>query len=67
MKWIIDGERVKELRGKRTQAEVAYKSQISAATLSAIENGHTESPDTLTVGKLAETLGVKPGELMKAW
>ncbi len=65
MDWTIDGEKVRKLRGDRTQAEVAYGSKMSTATLSAIENGHTINAKTLTVGKLAMTLGVKPGELMK--
>lgn len=63
---MINARMVRELRGERTQAEVAWRAGITSATLSAIENGHTTHPDLNTVEQLAKTLGVKPGDLIIA-
>ena len=64
---MVNAKKIRGLRGKRTQAEVAWKAGITPATLSAIENGHTKNPDVNTIEKLAMTLGAKPCDLMLDW
>lgn len=53
------GYRIKEAREKKkmTQEELAEKSGISRATISALENGTMRATSTKTLLKLAEALG----------
>jgi transcriptional regulator with XRE-family HTH domain len=58
--------RVKELRQARgfTQAELARRSGVDQRAISALETGRAKGP-TLAIGlRLAEALGVEPGELI---
>lgn len=58
--------RARELRESRgwTQAELAEKSGVRVATLSAIENGRTKGIDFDTLERLAAALGVDPALLV---
>lgn len=51
--------RVKELREKlgMTQEELAQKSGVSRATISALEKGTEKATSTKTLNKIAEALG----------
>ncbi|MBQ7232779.1 MAG: helix-turn-helix transcriptional regulator [Bacillales bacterium] len=51
------GQRLKELRGKKTQAEIAEQIGISRARYSHYENGRN-NPDVEIIKKLAEYYGV---------
>lgn len=51
------GDRIKKLRGKRSQEEVSEKIGISRARLSHYETGRSE-PDTETLQKIADVFGV---------
>jgi transcriptional regulator with XRE-family HTH domain len=57
------GERLKKLRGKRTQEEVAQKIGISRARLSHYETGRSE-PDSEILKKLADFYGVSTDYLI---
>ncbi|MGM0853105.1 MAG: helix-turn-helix domain-containing protein [Bacillota bacterium] len=56
-------KRLKELRGKSTQEEVAGKLGISRARYSHYENGRSE-PDTETLNKLADIFNVSTDYLL---
>jgi transcriptional regulator with XRE-family HTH domain len=60
------GERVKGLRkGMRlTQHALAAKSGLRPETISRIERGAVENPETDTLAKLARALGVKIDEVI---
>lgn len=53
------GYRIKEVREEKrmTQEELANKSGVSRATISALENGTARATSTKTLLKLAEALG----------
>ena len=57
------GKRIKELRGKRTQEEVAEKIGISRARLSHFETGRRE-PDLELVNRFADFYGVTTDYLL---
>ena len=58
--------RVRELREARgwSQAELARRADVRAATLSNIETGQTKGIDFETLEKLAKALGCDPGYLI---
>jgi transcriptional regulator with XRE-family HTH domain len=58
--------RLREWRERRalTQDELAQKAEVSRGTVNRIEQGHEAFPPT--VRKLAQALGVDPGELIGA-
>ncbi len=58
--------RLKELRERAflTQAELAKKSGIAEASINRIEQGKHEARIS-TIRKLAEALGVEPGDLVE--
>ena len=60
----VNGQRVKELRHAQvlTLRELADKSGVSKDTINRIERGHGAYPSTIR--KLAQALGVKPGDLV---
>lgn len=62
---LIDGAKVKQLRGKMTQRELAAKANITEVTLCKIENGKAKTPRMETVTKLAKALAVEPEVLMR--
>jgi transcriptional regulator with XRE-family HTH domain len=57
---------LKRIRGKRklSQQGVADSSDLSRATVAAIEGRRYASVDTATIEKLARGLGVEPHELI---
>lgn len=57
------GERLKELRGKRTQEEIAMKIGVSRARYSHYENGRSE-PDNETLRKIADVFNVSTDYLL---
>jgi transcriptional regulator with XRE-family HTH domain len=57
------GVRLKQLRGKRTQEEIANQIGISRARYSHYENGRSE-PDAETLQKLADTYNVSVDYLL---
>ncbi|EIJ79173.1 immunity repressor protein [Bacillus methanolicus PB1] len=57
------GDRLKKLRGKRSQEEIAQKIGISRARLSHYETGRSE-PDSETLKKLADFYGVSTDYLL---
>lgn len=57
------GKRLKELRGKRTQEEIANKLGLSRARYSHYENGRSE-PDTEMLQKMADFFGVSVDYLL---
>lgn len=63
---VVDGNRLKLLREgyPLTIRELANVSGVSLATISAIENKH-RSPNPSTIRKLAQSLGVEPGEIIQ--
>jgi len=62
----VDGMRLKELRRERalSQRELAQLSGVSYDAIAKLERGRREAQPR-TVRRLAEALGVEPGELMK--
>ena len=59
--------RIKELRVARgwSQAELAKRTGIRRATISAIENGQTTGIDFATLEALGDVFGVDPAVLLK--
>ena len=59
--------RLRELRDAAglTQRQLAAKVGIRQATISDLENGHSQRIDLSLVDRLAKVLGVKPGELFE--
>ena len=57
--------RLREAREKlgMTQEELAEKSGISRTTISMLENGHSSCVKTVTLIKLADTLGQRVSDL----
>lgn len=56
------------LRRKRVDArlsvvELAEKAKVSRQTISALESGRVEDPNTETLIKLADALGCEPSEI----
>lgn len=56
----------KRLEQNLSQTELAVKSGISRATISALENGDLKRTTTDTLIKLAEALGCTVGEIFLA-
>lgn len=58
--------RVRELRESRglTQAALAAAARVRIATVSEIENARTTRVDLEVLDRLADALGVEPGELV---
>jgi transcriptional regulator with XRE-family HTH domain len=58
--------RVREIREAKglTQRELARRSGIMQASLSAIETGRTKGIDFVTLARLADTLGIDPALLI---
>jgi transcriptional regulator with XRE-family HTH domain len=63
---IRAGSRVKALRDERgmTQGALAKRSDVSRATICALEGGHLDSVRMSTLGKLARVLGVPVLDLL---
>ncbi len=61
---MIDGAKIKQLRGKMTQRKLAAKADITEVALCRIETGKVKAPKMETVEKLAAALDVEPGALM---
>ncbi len=57
------GSRLKNLRGKKTQEEIARKLGISRARYSHYENNRVE-PDSELLGKIADIFGVSTDYLL---
>ena len=66
MSFEVDGQRLRELRVERALSLRALgdRSGVSFATINNLENGNRPAR-LATIRKLAETLDVKPNELMK--
>lgn len=60
------GQRLRELRGKRTQADVAAAARISRVYLSELERGLRPRPRGTVLDRLAEALGAPFEELRTA-
>ena len=60
------GERLKRIRTKKgiSQGEIARRLEVDKGFVSNIENGKA-NPTLSTIAKLAKSLGVSVGELMK--
>lgn len=58
--------KIKEYRKKAnmTQEELSKRSNVSRATISALENGKLEVTTTGTLSKLAEALGCKVSNIL---
>lgn len=56
----------KRIEQKITQEELAEKSGISRATISALENGHLKKTTTDTLLKLAAALNCSPSDIFLA-
>jgi DNA-binding XRE family transcriptional regulator len=63
---VLRAPHLRMLREQRalSQSDLAERSRVTQVTISRIENGKAAHPGT--VRKLAEALGVEPGELMGA-
>lgn len=57
------GQKIKELRGKQAQEQLALAAGISTSTLSRIER-ELYQPRLPTLRKIAQALGVPLGELL---
>jgi transcriptional regulator with XRE-family HTH domain len=57
------GTTIKQLRGERTQEDLAHTAGISTSTLSRIERG-MHQPSLPTLCKIAAALGVSPADLI---
>ena len=57
------GERIRERRGSRTQADVALLAGIDQSTLSRIETGDYPALTPALVLRLAQALGADPHDL----
>jgi transcriptional regulator with XRE-family HTH domain len=55
--------RLKEIRGRLTQQELAALSGIDQTTISDIENGRIKKPSWDTVARLSAALNIGPAEL----
>lgn len=55
------GAKVRQLRGKTTQVELAEKAEVSQATIAGYEAGKPPAPDAFL--RLCRALGVEPEEL----
>lgn len=64
---MLDDRKIKGLRLERglTQAALSRVAEITIATISKIENGHSRRISMLNLQKLAKALKVKPAELLK--
>lgn len=64
---MLDDRKIKSLRLERglTQAALSRVAEITIATISKIENGHSRRISMLNLQKLAKALKVKPAELLK--
>ena len=67
--YVVDGKKIKHLREtkepKMTQMNLAVLTGIQPSELSRIETGDKKNLVIDTLGKIADALGVKPGELLK--
>jgi transcriptional regulator with XRE-family HTH domain len=62
--WAWQGPRGSR-RGKAwTQTELALEAGVGQSTVAQIESGVRPNPHPKTLGKLAEALDVKPGDLL---
>lgn len=63
---MTPGERIKAARERKVwgQAELARMAGISPNTLYRIEAG-THTPRPVTIRRIAEVLGIEPGELVR--
>jgi transcriptional regulator with XRE-family HTH domain len=58
------GQRVRELRGKRHQGEMAAAIGVSQSHWSQIERGKKPNPSLVTLRRIAHALGVSLAELV---
>lgn len=63
----INGKRIRERRKALglTLAELAARVGINPAHLWRMETGRSSNPNAQTLGRLADALGVAPGELLQ--
>jgi len=61
---MIDGTKVRNLRGPRSQRSVAIAAGLTEATLSRIERGRLRNPSLSTVEALARALGHGAADLL---
>jgi len=61
---VVDGHKLRRLRGDLTQGQLAAKSGVSQSHISRLEEGKKPNAKLSTVGKLARALGVPPSTLL---
>jgi XRE family transcriptional regulator, regulator of sulfur utilization len=59
------GTQIKQLRGERSQEDLAHAAGISTSTLSRVERG-LHQPSLPTLRKIAAALSVSPADLIDA-
>jgi transcriptional regulator with XRE-family HTH domain len=64
----VDGKKLRELRDRKVLSQVglAERSGVDQRTIGSLERGDYGSARPSTIRKLAEALGVEPGELLAA-